>query len=254
MSWNDGEDKETEVSTETTETTEETEDSQVTTTEESVSGAETSDADSEKTETEAAPKTLLGEADKEPTEDAKDKPEGSQDGDGSKEATSEAEPAPIKYEDFTAPEGVEISEADMTRAKDAFAEARLPQDQAQKYLDLHLSEVQRRVDELQKHQFDQWMETRKGWQNAFKADEEIGGNRTETTLKAGKSLIAKYGEPGLIDALNDTGVGDHPEFIRFLARLSEAHQETSKAVEAETPMTVEERAARRYKSSSGAQG
>lgn len=165
-----------------------------------------------------------------------------------KEAPSAQEQAPVEYVDFTAPEGVEISPTDMARAKEAFAEARLPQDQAQKYLDMHLSEVERHVRASQQHQVDQWMATRKKWQEDFQTDQEIGGNKVNTTLEASRGLIRKYGTPGLIDAINVTGVGDHPEFIRFLSRLSETHQETSKVVEA-MPVTTEERAARRYKAS-----
>lgn len=210
---------------------------------------ETDEATSDEAETETTEprkKTALGEA-----LHAKDKQDDPALQKGGTEASSSKEPAPIEYEDFTLPEGVEISPEEMSRAKEVFGKANLPQETAQEYLDMHRAEVQRTVDDLQKKQWDDWMATRQVWRDTFQSDEEIGGNRANTSIQAGSNLIRSFGTEGLVEAIEQTGLGDHPEFIRFLARLSETHSETSKPVQAEgPPITPEARAARRYTASS----
>jgi hypothetical protein len=237
-------DEKTETQTESAGTTETTEKTLETTPQPSEAKTEktgeTTESGATEGEAESKPqKTALSEAlAKEPL----DKKDSSLQG---KDGPSDQEQSPISYEDFTVPEGIEFSPDDMTRAKTIFAEGNLPQDQAQKYLDLHIEELNKHAEELQKRQIEGWNNIRQEWRDTFQADEEIGGNKADTSIKHGVGLLRSYGTPGLIEAIDRTGIGDHPEFIRFLHRIHDTHIESAKPVPANEP-TQAQRAERRY--------
>ena len=135
--------------------------------------------------------------------------------DAEKDKSKDSPKAPDKYEDFKMPDGVEVDKALLEKATPLFKEAGLPQEVAQKFVDMYAQ----RVADLTKAQGEQWNQVREGWVNTAKADKEIGGDHWDGKVSDAKVALDKFGTPELRKALNDFGMGDHPEVIRVFSRI-----------------------------------
>lgn len=131
--------------------------------------------------------------------------------------------APEKYEDFNLPEGMSIEDSTLQSFLPLAKELNLDQGQAQKLVDYEAGRVQEMIDTQEQV----WSDLRQEWRTAVKSDKEIGGPAFDESLAAGKTFLRKYGTPELMEALNSTGMGDHPEFIRAFARAGKAMKEDS---------------------------
>jgi hypothetical protein len=61
-----------------------------------------------------------------------------------------------------------------------------------------------------------------GWRNAVHTDQEIGGQAFEHSIRAARSIVEEFGTKGFVAALADSGLGNHPEMVRLLARAGRA--------------------------------
>lgn len=132
---------------------------------------------------------------------------------GKTEGTQAKPVVPEKYE-FKAAEGVTLD----TKAVEAFSpiakELGLTQEQAQKLVDLYGSQmvgVSQAQAEAQAAVVEKWAAD-------AKADKEIGGANFEANANMAMKAIARFGTPELKQLLNDTGLGNHPELVRFCMR------------------------------------
>lgn len=147
--------------------------------------------------------------------------EGEGEGEGKpKEGEGEGESqAPETYE-WTAPEGFE-GELDQS-AIEAFEpiakELGLTQEQADKMVALHAESVQR----AQQQARDNWAQQTQAWVDELKNDAEFGGQAFEETVTAATKAIEQFGTPGLKEALESTGMGNHPELVRTFAQIGKA--------------------------------
>ena len=117
------------------------------------------------------------------------------------------------------PEGMQVDTKGMEDLQ-AFAKTqKFTQEQFQAALDLQVANVARQV-EAQKAQTGAWLES-------VKADAELGGQRFDTTAKNAVAAVTKFGNQALRDFLNSTGVGNHPEWVRFAAKIGAAMSEDS---------------------------
>ena len=139
-------------------------------------------------------------------------------GDAGVEGSSEA---PDTYADFVLPEGMVLDEAALTEATPMFKELGLNQEQAQKVIDLYAKQVQA-GSQKQNDDFNQLMND---WREQSKNDGEIGGDKFDENVKLAKSAIGKYGTLELKQLLEDHGVGNHPEVIRFMVRVGQTLKE-----------------------------
>lgn len=119
--------------------------------------------------------------------------------------------APEAYEPFALPEGLPADESALQAASAAFRELGLTQDQAQKLVDLHAGQV--------KAQMDAWAERQEAWIGEIKSDREIGGARLERNLSYAAKALDQFGSPALRQALDESGLGNHPELVRFAIRI-----------------------------------
>ena len=60
------------------------------------------------------------------------------------------------------------------------------------------------------------------WLAEAKADPEIGGAAFDANVAVAVKAIEAFGSPGLKDLLNASGLGNHPEVIRFAAKAGKA--------------------------------
>lgn len=69
---------------------------------------------------------------------------------------------------------------------------------------------------------DAWDQTVTDWAKQTKADKDIGGKKFDASLTMAKATLAKYGTPELKAALDNSGMGSHPEVIRLLVNFAKA--------------------------------
>lgn len=123
-----------------------------------------------------------------------------------------------EYEDFVLPDGAVADEALAAEFRPFAKELGLSQKGAQR-----LVEFKTKLDQ---HQLRQWQDHLKELRTQAQAHPEIGGARYNEAVAIGRSVIAKFGTPGLRQMMNAYGVGAHPEMIAFMARIGRAVGET----------------------------
>lgn len=163
------------------------------------------------------------EGDGQPTENEGEeggdpKPEG-EEGEGGEDG--EGDGPPDEYADFELSEGTILDEEALGEFKDIAKELGLKQDGAQKVVAMAEKLSQKWAEGLQNH----IVETRTAWRETVKADKELGGDALPENLATAKSALEAFGTPELKKMLDDTGVGDNPEFIRFALRVGKANRE-----------------------------
>jgi len=130
--------------------------------------------------------------------------------------------APEKYE-LTAPEGMTFDAETFGKVEPVLRELGMSNEGAQKLADAYAKEVipifQKRADDaIAQRAADQ----RKEWDDAFNADPDIGGAKREETLQLAAKAFDFYGikpDTGIRQLLNESGLGNHPDMIRFVARI-----------------------------------
>lgn len=172
-----------------------------------------SEATTEATATEGAEQTSQ-QAAPEDTQGENQAPEGAK--------TTEGEPqgAPEKYE-FKFPEGVKINEKFIDEFSTVAKELGLSQDNAQKLADFgpKLTElfVSRQQEVL--------TNARKEWREGVTNDKELGGDALAQNLSVAKRALDTFGSPELSNLLKESGLGDHPEVVRFFYRVGKQTSE-----------------------------
>jgi len=148
--------------------------------------------------------------------------EGSGEGEGQGEGQGEGEGegeqgAPETYEDFTLPEGMELDPESSEQFKATAKEMNLTQEQAQKLVDLQ--------GQVMAKQQEQLAQTVEQWKEDVKNDPEIGGPNMEKSVQEAQKALAAYGTDGLKDMLNQSGLGNHPEVVKFFAKVGRTLKE-----------------------------
>jgi hypothetical protein len=129
------------------------------------------------------------------------------------EGTKPEAAAEIDYT-FETPEGVTLDETSTNEFKSIAKDLKLPKDAAQKFVDLAVKREQARTEAFVKQV--------KDWGEQVKADKELG---TTENLAAARKTIDTFGTPELKGLLESSGMGNHPEVIRFVQRIGKAISE-----------------------------
>lgn len=133
-------------------------------------------------------------------------------------------PADGKYA-LTMPEGVEVDQALLDELGPEFKELGLTTAQAQKLADKFIASQQAKAEK----QGETWAGTISKWADDAKADKDIGGDKWDGTVSASRRAVDKLGTPELREYLNASGGGNHPELIRFMAKVGSMLKEDSPA-------------------------
>lgn len=135
------------------------------------------------------------------------------------EAKAEAKPqaAPEKYE-FKAPEGKQFDAEVLNTYSEVARELNLSQEAAQRVLDAMAPKMaERQVAQIEA--------IRAEWANSSKTDKEFGGEKLSENLSTAKKALDAFGTTELRTLLNESGLGNHPEVIRFMVRAGKAISE-----------------------------
>jgi hypothetical protein len=103
-----------------------------------------------------------------------------------------------------------------------FKELGLSNEQANKLMPVVGEYAKRIVAERDEKLMGTILEQRKDWLETARKDPEIGGNNWDATMREGARALDQLGFPKgspLRNALDESGFGNHPEMIRFAAKV-----------------------------------
>lgn len=143
----------------------------------------------------------------------------------SKDSTeAKAEAVPEKYE-FTMPEGVEMDSEMLAEFEPIAKELGLSQEKAQKLVDIQIKSLQKLQAAHEIQQEEAFKEMTTQWATAAKADSEYGGAKFNENLSVAQKALKQFASDGLIEYLNSSGLGNHPEVIRTFVKVGKAISE-----------------------------
>lgn len=132
-------------------------------------------------------------------------------------ARSEEETARPSYGEFRLPEGATADPDSLKPATELFAETGLSQEQAQKFIDLAMA----RETAAAHRGVQAFVDLQNQWVSEIKADPDIGGDKLKASLASAGRAIDRLNIPGLREALNFTGAGNHPAVVKAFVRLGQ---------------------------------
>jgi len=139
-------------------------------------------------------------------------------GEQSQEAESGNQGAPEAYADFVVPEGLTIDAEVMDEFLPTAKELGLNQENAQKLVDM----ASKLTEKMQQQQATQWQEQITGWAEQTRNDKELGGANLPQTLGVARQALQQFASPELNQLLKDSGIGNHPEMVRFAYKIGKA--------------------------------
>lgn len=130
---------------------------------------------------------------------------------------AQTDQAAVDYSDLSVGEGYELDTEVFDQFKGVLSEIGAPKEVAQKFLDLQTALETKRAEAYQAAMVKQSQD----WEAATKADKELGGANFEKTQALGVKAIEAYGTTELKQLLNDSGLGNHPELVKFCHRVGQ---------------------------------
>lgn len=148
---------------------------------------------------------------------ADDKPDGEK-----KDDVKPPEGAPDVYEEFKAPDGIEIDPEVMPEVHEIFKDLGLSQDKAQEVFEKFLG-IQEKLAGTPEQQM-QAAEQQIVALNTRLAEEcrnlpEIGGEKFAESLATASKVMQQFGSPEFRSLIAYTGVGSHPEFFKMMVAI-----------------------------------
>lgn len=126
--------------------------------------------------------------------------------------------APPKVEpafDLKLPEGSHLDPGAVERIVSFAKEQGLSKEQAQGLLNREDAAVAAYVT----GEKEGYVKEQKAWMDSLKADKEIGGVAFDESVALAKRAVDTFGTDAFKKALNETGLGNHPELVRVFARI-----------------------------------
>ena len=156
----------------------------------------------------------------ETVQDQQDSDESSVESETSEQETKDGAPEKYEFNDKVADAPEVLDPEVLTAFGEVAKELDLPQEAAQKVLDKVAPVIQaRQAKEVEK--------ARTEWAEKSQSDEEFGGENLSSNLEVAKSALDAFGTDPLKQLLAESGLGNHPEVIRFMYRAGKAISEDS---------------------------
>ena len=173
----------------------------------------------ETTETEES--TLLGEAGEETKADDGQKKEDATEKETPKEEKAADKVVPEKYE-IKVPEGMTLDAQTLEMFSPIFKELGITNEGAQKLVNAYVPLLQSSVDKMRQESLKEYQGIVEGWKS--ETMKELGADAQKKIALCGKALN-KFGTKELREALDETGLGNHKELVRFMAKIGETISE-----------------------------
>lgn len=138
--------------------------------------------------------------------------------DQSTETNDSNQGAPEEYAEFAVPEGIALDSEVLGEFMPIAKELGLNQENAQKLVDM----ASKLTAKMQEQQAAQWEEQIVGWAEQTRNDAELGGKNLPQTLAVARTALQQFASPEFNQLLKDSGIGNHPEMVRFAHRIGKA--------------------------------
>lgn len=128
--------------------------------------------------------------------------------------------APEKYEAYKLPEGFTLNEKITEEANTIFKDIGLSQDGAQRLVDFYAKQLTEAAATPLKH----WNDMQEKWQADVRNDPEIGNRLPQVKETIGRALDALSDSTlasGFREAMDLTGAGNHPAFVKAFYKLAQ---------------------------------
>lgn len=132
---------------------------------------------------------------------------------------TEAAGAPEEYGTFDLPDDFDMNQDTLAEYHTFAKENNLTQEQAQRGVDM--------VAQMKQAEMQQWVEQQKSWVEDAKADAEYGNDKFDESIAVAVKARDSFGTSEFNEMLDSSGLGNHPEMIRFLHRVGKAISENS---------------------------
>jgi len=144
--------------------------------------------------------------------------DGSDESDGEDDDSSKGDDeVPENYE-ITVPEGMTLDTEMLEILTPVFKELELSNDDTQKLVDAYLPFVQKSSEEQEKAALESFKETVDGWKKDTL--KELGPDSDKKLAIVAKARN-QFGDDAFRTMVNETGVGNHPAFVRFLLNVGQ---------------------------------
>lgn len=145
---------------------------------------------------------------------------------GQADQATETEPkpevkAPETYE-FKLPEGASDNYGALKEFEPLARDLNLDQETAQKLVDHYADKILPKINQSLQ---DKWETTKADWQNKTENDQEIGGAKFKESVALAGKAMDKFATNELRALMNEYGIGNHPEMVRFMAKVGRAMSE-----------------------------
>jgi hypothetical protein len=164
--------------------------------------------------------------------------------DGGAAAAVAAPVVPEKYADFKLPEGVTLEAEQLTELHSAAKELGLSQEAAQKLVDRTVKDRQATEASFVAKQQAAVKQAAVDWKTQTEADPEVGGAAIKENLAVAIKARDQFATPELTKMLNESGLGNHPEVVRFFFKVGKAMSEDKFTQGGKAPAGVNPDAAR----------
>lgn len=133
------------------------------------------------------------------------------------ETPAQAGTQEVKY-DLAVPEETSLTEPEVESLKAYAKEKGLSKDQAQELLN---QRHEAKEDLISRYKSEQDT-LRTQWLESAKNDKEFGGQHFAQNVEFAKRSLEKFATPGIVEYLNQTGLGNNPEVIRLFYRIGKS--------------------------------
>lgn len=126
-----------------------------------------------------------------------------------------------KYE-LKLPDGASLDEAHVEKVISLAKAKGLTNEQAQEILNHDAELVTHQKTKFQEEMKETIEAAKTQWLEAVKTDKEVGGDKFNETVSAAAGVVNKFGSEELKRHLNESGLGNHPELVKFCAKIAKA--------------------------------
>ena len=179
---------------------------------------QTNEGDTQQTVDATTEATTETEQQAETVQDQQDSDESAVESETSEKEVPEGAPDKYEFNAQVADAPDELDPEVLTAFGEVAKELDLPQEAAQKVLDKVAPVIQARQAKAVE-------EVKQEWFNESQSDEEFGGENLNSNLEIAKSSLKAFGTDALKSLLQESGLGNHPEVIRFMYRAGKAISE-----------------------------
>jgi len=152
--------------------------------------------------------------------DQQDSDESSVENETSEQETKEGAPDKYEFNNKVADAPEELDPEVLTAFGEVAKELDLPQEAAQKVLDKVAPVMQARQAKAVE-------DAKTEWAQESQSDQEFGGESLGVNLETAKTALNAFGTDSFKQLLSESGLGNHPEVIRFMYRAGKAISEDS---------------------------